>query len=631
MFTDNLNAQPQSTDTILLKQVEIREQYPVLPGIKKICLSETALQENRLNDVSEVVRSLPSLQVRSSGPGSSSLAYIRGAGASHTNVSWNGLLLNSPMTGQADLSLIPSLFADDIMLLAGNNSSFSRNPAIGGNLCIQNEPSWDKPDMAELLLSAGTFGNYSGGIVLSTGNEKIMSRLRLFGKKENNHFPYVNNAVIPQEKMYRENAGLIHGSVQHEVFFRKKQNLYSLVTWSGSVKREIPALMTNVTAAKHEETQDDSFIRLSGSAEWNRNNISLFIKPAFNSANLNYKLVHSTSGGSIISADCRSKENALSSHQGINFRFKNTIVRTGTTFEFNDAEITDMKYFSGYNHSISEAIMYVNAEQGLGKYFRLLAVGRSGIIGNEWMPVSPAVHVYFRPHNNNLPVFYVSAGKNFRYPSLNDLYFIPGGNPDLKKEKSMSYEAGMEDCLFKIAGTCLNVNITLFYQEIDDWIIWQPSQYGYWKPLNIRFATSAGYTVAADWEKAFSNGQILFNSQYTYNVANANDETYQTGQPVYLPVHNIYSQIAVSVKKWKFTSTAQFMSERKTSLYKNTWSPELDPVWIQNLSTGRIFSIGKTKLDAAIKCENLFNTQWQQILWRPMPGRSFLITLSFKI
>ncbi len=631
LFPLFLSAQKSTSDTIVLKEVEIRGHYPTLPGIRKINISETALQENLLNDVSDVVRTLPSLHVRSSGPGSSSLAYIRGAGASHTNVTWNGILLNSPMTGQADLSLVPSLFPDDIMLLAGNNSSFSRSPAIGGTLCIENEPSWKSPNKAGLMLSAGSFGNYSGGIIFSRGNQKVISRLRLYGKMDENRFPYMNNAIIPQEKMIRTDAGMTNGSAQHELFLKKRKTQYSLITWAGIVNREIPALITNVTAAKHIETQNDRFVRICGSAEWNKRTLSLFIKPSFNASELRYKLIHSTTGGSITSSDSRSLEHAIGTHQGIDLRLRRTILRTGNSVSLQEANVTDLKYNSGYDHRQCEAIHYLNIEQPIGRYFRFLGAARAGWAGSGWMPPSPAVHFYYRPLNQNLPVFYVSAGKNYRWPSLNDLYFIPGGNPDLKHEKSISYEAGIEDCIFKIAGSCLNLNLTVFYQEIDDWIIWQPSQYGFWQPFNIRNATSAGYTCSADWVREFTKGKILFSSQYTYNVANARDEAYETGQPVYLPVHNIYTQIAFHYGKWKFTTNAQFMSERKTSLYKNTWSPELEPVWVQNVSAGRSFAIGKTNLNIGLRSENIFNVQWQQIMWRPMPGRSFLITLSFEM
>lgn len=36
-----------------------------------------------------------------------------------------------------------------------------------------------------------------------------------------------------------------------------------------------------------------------------------------------------------------------------------------------------------------------------------------------------------------------SVSRNYRFPTLNDLYFLPGGNPDLKNEHGFSYDAGV--------------------------------------------------------------------------------------------------------------------------------------------------------------------------------------------
>lgn len=621
----------EKRDTILLKEVEIRESYPSLPGIRKIQPDSSTLSEHRLNDVSEVIKTLPSLQVRSSGPGSSSLAYIRGAGASHTNITWNGIALNSPMTGQADLSLIPAFFSDDIMLLAGNNSSFSHSPAIGGTLCMDNQPVWKKPTGASADLSAGSFGNYSGGIRINTGNQRYFTRLRIFGRSDRNRFPYTNSAVIPAETMTRTGAESEQLSAQHEIYVRNEHHLFSLTTWAGSVSRNIPALMTNVGAANHDETQDDRFIRLAGAAEWNRKNVSFFIRPGMSFSELSYRLVHSTTGGSITASDSRSMERTLQSHQGIHLRWKKAVLRTGNSVTLQHAHTDDFRLMNGYSHRRPGFAHYVNAEMPLSRYFRILGAARGGVDGNEILMPAPALHLYYRPLKNNLPVFYASIGKNYRMPSLNDLYFIPGGNPSLRPEHSLSLEAGMEDCIVQLAGSCLDLTLTGFYQEITDWILWQPSQFGYWKPVNIRNATSAGFTASASWKRKWKNGSAGFSGQYTYNRANANDEAYETGQPVYLPVHNVYWQTEVTYRKWAVSTAAQFMSERKTSLYKNTWSPVLQPVWIQDVTLSRSFKAGKTTWKTGLKCSNLFNTGWQQILWRPMPGRSFAITLNAEI
>lgn len=63
-----------------------------------------------------------------------------------------------------------------------------------------------------------------------------------------------------------------------------------------------------------------------------------------------------------------------------------------------------------------------------------LSIGlREEMFGSEWTPIIPAFFTdYLISKRGNL-VAKASISRNYRFPSLNDLYFLPGGNPDLKR------------------------------------------------------------------------------------------------------------------------------------------------------------------------------------------------------
>ena len=73
-----------------------------------------------------------------------------------------------------------------------------------------------------------------------------------------------------------------------------------------------------------------------------------------------------------------------------------------------------------------------------------LSIGlREEMFGSEWTPIIPAFFTdYLISKRGNL-VAKASISRNYRFPSLNDLYFLPGGNPDLKKEHGFTYDAGL--------------------------------------------------------------------------------------------------------------------------------------------------------------------------------------------
>src|SRR5688572_16760184 len=67
----------------------------------------------------------------------------------------------------------------------------------------------------------------------------------------------------------------------------------------------------------------------------------------------------------------------------------------------------------------------------------------------------------------------LNAGKVYRIPTLNDLFWMPGGNPDLKPEEGYTidgtaeYNAHKNNYDVKISGS-------VFYKLISNWIQWVP-------------------------------------------------------------------------------------------------------------------------------------------------------------
>lgn len=53
-----------------------------------------------------------------------------------------------------------------------------------------------------------------------------------------------------------------------------------------------------------------------------------------------------------------------------------------------------------------------------------------------------------------------SVSRNYRFPTLNDLYFLPGGNPNLRNEHGFSYDAGVSFEVGKENAYKLNGGVT---------------------------------------------------------------------------------------------------------------------------------------------------------------------------
>jgi len=92
-----------------------------------------------------------------------------------------------------------------------------------------------------------------------------------------------------------------------------------------------------------------------------------------------------------------------------------------------------------------------------------------------------------------------SLGTGFRAPTFNDLYYpdpFTPGNPDLKPEKSRSYEIGLT--WQPTAATSLD--LALYRNDISDQITWAPMDpndfFGPWHPDNVQKVRITGFEAA---------------------------------------------------------------------------------------------------------------------------------------
>jgi vitamin B12 transporter len=106
-------------------------------------------------------------------------------------------------------------------------------------------------------------------------------------------------------------------------------------------------------------------------------------------------------------------------------------------------------------------------------------------------------------------------GKGFRAPTLNELYYVDpwsSGNPDLKPEKSSSWEAGLEK---EVMRDRASVSLTYFNQKYKDLIEWIETPPGSWQyvPLNIAESSIRGIEAGASLK--ITEG-LKVSSFYTY-------------------------------------------------------------------------------------------------------------------
>jgi iron complex outermembrane receptor protein len=265
--------------------------------------------------------------------------------------------------------------------------------------------------------------------------------------------------------------------------------------------------------------------------------------------------------------------------------------------------------------------------------FRFHAGFREDLVDNQLSAFAPEASINYSPKLKNGNGFSANlmASRNFRFPTLDDLYWVPGGNPDLKEEKSWNGEIRAKYSWRKV----MDVSVSNFYIYAVDWIQWIPEG-NIWEAENFRRVFSRGVETAIHLTNAKNDDPhkfaVHFNASYSFTKTTNLDalsptDLSQGKQLIYVPYHN-------------FTAGLQFQYYRFYLRSVNTYtgpvfistdnSQSLPGYFIPNLEAGKDFVIKKFDIGLAFRVNNIGNVQYQAVAQHPMPGRNFEGILRFK-
>ncbi len=216
-----------------------------------------------------------------------------------------------------------------------------------------------------------------------------------------------------------------------------------------------------------------------------------------------------------------------------------------------------------------------------------------------------------------------SYATGFKAPTLNDLFFQGFGNPNLKPEKSLSMDLGIEQSLFEER---LHFSAGYFWNRFQDLIqfasggtLCPAASFGFC-PINVADAKTQG------WEFAFKLNVFKgfdLRGQYTYTLTRAFDSSMlQLKGDKRLPRWPV-DQATVGVtyqpiETLQLNVDYRFVGSRNNNL-GNTASQVLGVFNLVNLSAS--YDITKN-WQAYIRVDNLFNEKYEEILYFGTPTRS---------
>lgn len=590
----------------------------------RVVLTDTAHRANA-STLTDVLEQSSPVFLKDNGGCRLATISIRGTSASQNTLSWNGLSLNTPTLGLADLSLVPAFFIDDIAIQFGGNGSLNGNAAIGGAVHLNTAPKFNEGLRCPVLSGIASFNDNQQGIGVTYSNKIFFTRTAFFHHTAENNYKFINSYALNYSEREQQHASVKQNGVLQENYLMLKKDLFSLHCMYLDAGREIPPLMSS-TLYQSEQYEKDKQLRLV--AEWKHyeGKLQTLVRCGWLDDKIEYN-------DKLIQLDDKSRGQNLQSEAEVVYNSDRHHLQGGIVSNISNAHDNSIlgDYVQGYpgNHSLSRSSVYISYGYKL-KHALLATVSlRKEIEKEKDYPLLPALGLRYRLSREI--TFYANAAAVYRTPTLNDLYWSPGGNPFLKPEKGyqrdMRMQSHVESNYFSV-----DVDAGVFYMKINNWIQWVPDASNNYSPINIETVVSRGKELSgkinfqnANW-KISSGGAmeyVLATNKFGFGNVNAADK-----QLVYTPIYKWLFTQSVSYKNTEVLFQLNYTGYRYTTNDNSSW---LEPYDIANCTLSQTFSSAFVNVYISGSVNNIFNKSYEVIALRPMPGRWFRLSLLLNI
>lgn len=650
-----------------LSNVEVTAIRPhSMTGVAKISIDSTALRRNISQSMAEALSFNPSVFVKSTSRASTATVSLRGSSPTHTAVIWNGIPINSTMTGFTDFSLIPAWMMDRADIFYGSSSTTLTSGAIGGAVSLTSSlASLPSGFSATYTQGMGSFTTFDEFLSLGYANEQFSSRTRVALSTSRNDFSFVNHDkklniyddnhnIIGQYYPREHNHGAftdLHLLQQLSYSFSPRQTL-SLDLWYIHSGRDIP--LTTVDYSADRQTENHKQQNTLRSILSYRHTLSpvwqLKAHASVIHSHDNYLYALDNSSGIL--------NRLTDSHTSIN-QAKTTVEALFAPSQ--DISVSIEGSFS--RQSISSAdrasLLATNswdAHRNQGELTGSLrwqlapSAGLSANYRQQFIRDSSPLSTVNNQSGLSTPVtlslladwqvsaklyLHSSASRNSSTPTLSDLYFIPGGNPTLRPERSLSADFGAN--LTPFADLQLSANT--YFTRTTDLILWLPTPKGFFTPENVNRVNAYGIELTGNYALQF-NPHTTLSLRATYSWTPTRNRTHPTSdadksfgrQLPYIPLHTASFTPSIHFHALSATYRLCYYSRRWTMSSNESAPTGTVPHYLVSDLTFD-YRFDRLPLTPTVKLalNNLFNADYITVLAHPMPGFNFELYLSFTI
>jgi len=637
-LSDTLNEVRISDVKLKDTTIDVRQQFAAGQQLQQI--DKTYKDLYKMQSVAQLLAQQTPVFIKSYGINGLATLTFRGASAAQSAVLWNGVPILNPALGVADVSLLNSGLFDNLALQYGGSAALFGSGNVGGALALgNNDATFTQSKDAAITLGAGSFGRKDFAAKASYQNRRWRVAFRSFYQQANNDFDYLNTIGIKQKI---SNAQLNAAGALLSVDYKfknesKNEHIIGAQLWMQRYRREIPPALFEQGS---EKLQTDASIR--SLVSWHRkiNRNYFYAKASYNREYLRYQYVvvlpdnSNTVGQYYQEIGWRHTLNKtvdeeaawLNSHQFLVFSPLQYAVASGenisnTEYQFRPAIV------AAYNIQAFKNKLSANIS------------GRQEWVNSVAAPILPGLGAGYkllqeRKDANHFTLqLRANVQRTYRIPALNELYYFPGGNKNLKPEQGWSQDAGYQFIFQKkhqdsdISVFEITHDVSVFNRNIQDWIYWMGG--AIWTPYNIAKVHSRGMETDNKLSLQVANFRFHIGAKVAY-VLSTTEDSYLPGdgskgkQIPYTPRYNGQGNIGCSSGKLFLNYNHTYTGYRFTTIDESQF---IMPYQTGNLQAMYTLQKQQYAISISAQLQNIWNQRYEVVNARPMPGRNFLLSL----
>ena len=586
----NLPGPAYVLDSVLVEGVTNQNLHKAYRIIK---LSDSLAESH---SISELLEQNTAIFVKEYGRGMLSSIALRGTGASHTQIVWNGIPVNSILNGQTDLNTFSPGGFDEIYIKKGGSSVSFGSGAIGGVLVFNDHIRFKNAFYLSNHTKIGSFKTGFNRFKIVSSSQKYYSKISFQVKKSDNDYPYPGYNIKNDNGSYLGlDVSSVYGvklNTEHKIYFKSKISKLDRETSRTLFMPQNAKLLTGNT-------------RLLSGWLWHAGHFISRTEIAYLNENYRYYFNKKLPDNSQSTANTYLIKNLLSfgRHKDYKILIGNEYSRqTGAGDNINKHIRHNLATFAIWSHHYKKLSYQLKLRHDFNPDIKI--------------PLTGAIELNYplSSHHN----WRVNASKNFKLPTFNDLYWNPGGNPHLKPESSYSIATGYD---YKKHG--FDAHFSVFYIDSRNLIKWVPGQNNYWQPQNFESVHYTGVELSFNKNIKLNDNWHIFN-RFNINYHRAVNQKTQKLLP-YTPQLTGINLLKLSYRVYSLSYRYRYQG----LIYTTTTNTKYLPAY--HLHSVSLTFYNKNRLNLQFNINNLLNTYYENIQSRPQPGRNYELILNFKI